>query len=267
MLDAVRIAELLQPFAADVSLEQGPGCPIQGRPPWRTALSGVLVMPGAPSRLPLPGWEPSPELVVQLQTYLDLLLRWNARINLTAIRDPEQIVTRHFGESLFAARVLRSAGALAPERPLADIGSGAGFPGIPIKLFAPELHVTLIESQNKKATFLREVIRTLGLSHIVVHCGRAENWGRQRRHRHPSRRREVRHRPPRRRRPGRFRRNPGAPDRRGTDRSRRQFAGTRAGPPNSAKQFPKRRTDIVAGPTSVKGTPDLYSGKCTCSKR
>ena len=118
-----------------------------------------------------------PELVSQLQTYLELLLRWNARINLTSVRDPEQIVTRHFGESLFAARVLRDAGALAPNTTLADLGSGAGFPGIPIKLFAPDVHLTLIESQNKKATFLREVIRALGLSHIVVHCGRAESWG------------------------------------------------------------------------------------------
>jgi 16S rRNA (guanine527-N7)-methyltransferase len=151
MIDASRIADLLQPFLADIS-------------------------PGTPSRHPLSEWEFPPALAAQIQTYLDLLLRWNARINLTAVRDPEQIVTRHFGESLFAAGVLRQAGAITPNATLADIGSGAGFPGIPIKLFAPELHVTLIESQNKKATFLREVIRTLGLSHIVVHCGRAEDW-------------------------------------------------------------------------------------------
>ena len=176
MLPADRIAELLQPFAADISLEQGPGCPIQGR---EAALSGVLVVPGAPPRPLLPVWGFSPELVGQLQTYLDLLLRWNARINLTAVRDPEQIVTRHFGESLFTARVLQSVGALDGTPTLSDIGSGAGFPGIPIKLLTPDLQVTLIESQNKKATFLREVIRALGLSHIVVHCGRAQTWGQQ----------------------------------------------------------------------------------------
>src|SRR5215468_9629830 len=111
---------------------------------------------------------PPPQLIAQLQTYLDLLLRWNARVNLTAIRDPEQIVTRHFGESLFAARVLRDAGAFdrATEASptLSDIGSGAGFPGIPIKLVEPQIPLTLIESQNKKATFLREVIRALELS-------------------------------------------------------------------------------------------------------
>ena len=117
-------------------------------------------------------------LATQLQIYLDLLLRWNARTNLTAVRDPEQIVTRHFGESLFAAQVLREAGAFAGATPtLSDIGSGPGFPGIPIKLLIPELRVTLIESQNKKATFLREVIRALGLKDIEVFQGRAEAFG------------------------------------------------------------------------------------------
>ena len=94
----------------------------------------------------------------QLSTYLDLLLKWNARTNLTAIRDPEEIVRRHFGESLFAARHLDPATAT-----LMDFGSGAGFPGLPIALLHPEIRVTLAESQNKKASFLREVIRTLGL--------------------------------------------------------------------------------------------------------
>ncbi len=129
---------------------------------------------------PFLGGEPvSPRLLAQLQAYLDLLLRWNARINLTAVRDPEQIVTRHFGESLFAARILRDDGAFATGLPvsLADVGSGAGFPGIPIKLFAPDIHLTLIESQNKKSTFLKEVIRTLELENAEVYPGRAEHWG------------------------------------------------------------------------------------------
>lgn len=130
---------------------------------------------------PFLGGEPlSANLVAQLQAYLDLLLRWNARMNLTAVRDPEQIVVRHFGESLFAARVLENAGALAApaELPitLADVGSGAGFPGIPIKLAVPATHLTLIESQNKRATFLREVIRTLAINDAEVFCGRAEDW-------------------------------------------------------------------------------------------
>jgi 16S rRNA (guanine527-N7)-methyltransferase len=132
-----------------------------------------------------------PIIYDQLGAYLQLLLRWNAKTNLTAIRDPEQIVTRHFGESLFAAGVLFGTGsAAAPSdnrqlttgnspTTLADLGSGAGFPGLPIKLAFPTLHVTLIESQNKKATFLKEVIRALRLDGIEVYSGRAEQWGKQ----------------------------------------------------------------------------------------
>jgi 16S rRNA (guanine527-N7)-methyltransferase len=137
----------------------------------------------------------------QISTYIDLLQRWNSRINLTAIRTPDEIVTRHFGESLFAARHLFPSGADAvvrepvspshdppaqsnpnpttPEavesRPLlVDLGSGAGFPGLPIKIWSPETRVTLIESNNKKVAFLREVIRALTLTDIDVFPNRAE---------------------------------------------------------------------------------------------
>jgi 16S rRNA (guanine527-N7)-methyltransferase len=120
--------------------------------------------------LPAP---PPVTLVARLQTYLDLLLRWNQRLNLTAVRDPEHIVTRHFGESLFAASHW-----LATDEPqnatVIDVGSGAGFPGIPLKLYAPSVSTTLIEAHGKKATFLREVIRTLGLPGIRVLNQRAE---------------------------------------------------------------------------------------------
>ena len=121
---------------------------------------------------------PAPDslLLEQLQTYLELLLRWNARTNLTAVRRPEEMVTRHFGESLFAARVLLGEDRSASGR-LADVGSGAGFPGVPMKLFAPGLRLTLIESQNKKATFLRELVRALELRDAEVFYGRAERWG------------------------------------------------------------------------------------------
>jgi 16S rRNA (guanine527-N7)-methyltransferase len=163
--------------------------------------------------------------LTQISTYIDLLLRWNARTNLTAIRDPEAIVTRHFGESLFAARILfppapgpavaastdagsanlrptpahvgagaltRPAGRSSAESPhaqpresasggatpldLLDIGSGAGFPGLPIKLWAPHLRTTLLESQNKKVAFLREVIRALTLTDINVSPARAGDF-------------------------------------------------------------------------------------------
>lgn len=94
----------------------------------------------------------------QLSIYLALLLKWNARTNLTAIREPKEIVLRHFADSLFcAAHIAPSA------RNLLDFGSGAGFPGIPIALTHPEIQVTLAESQNRKAGFLREAVRTLGL--------------------------------------------------------------------------------------------------------
>ena len=101
------------------------------------------------------------DLYTRLQTYLDLLLRWNARTNLTAIRDPETIVQRQMGESLFAARLLPGDGTLL------DFGSGAGFPGIPLQLALPGLQVTLAESQGKKASFLREMVRVLELSSEV----------------------------------------------------------------------------------------------------
>jgi len=107
-------------------------------------------------------------LEARFQAYLELLMRWNARVNLTAIRDQEGILSRHFVESIACARVL-------PEGigTLLDLGSGAGFPGIPIGLCRPEILVTLAESQAKKAAFLREVLRTVGLR-ATVHAQRAE---------------------------------------------------------------------------------------------
>ena len=116
-----------------------------------------------------------------ISTYIDILLRWNARINLTAIRDPEEIVTRHFGESLFAARHLfprpsvSSVPSVVKDCEVADVGSGAGFPGLPIKLWAPNISVTLIESNHKKATFLREVARALTLTDVNIQTARAES--------------------------------------------------------------------------------------------
>jgi len=145
----------------------------------------------------------------QISIYIDLLKRWNARINLTAIREEEEIVTRHFGESLFLARHLfpspchpgrshvirdvdgaaeskdpysaslpepRQGVLTAPPNPsrVLDLGSGAGFPALPLKLWAPSIDLTLIESNHKKAAFLREVARTLTLTNINVIATRAE---------------------------------------------------------------------------------------------
>jgi 16S rRNA (guanine527-N7)-methyltransferase len=157
-----------------------------------------------------------------ISTYIDILTHWNSRINLTAIRDPEDIVTRHFGESLFAARHLfprdfsvSSVSGACPDEgrvvkdpddshakfpgdqhsptgcpisrapfarevgttnhpTVADVGSGAGFPGIPIKLWVPHIALTLIESNQKKSTFLREITRALTLTHVDIQNARAE---------------------------------------------------------------------------------------------
>jgi 16S rRNA (guanine527-N7)-methyltransferase len=102
--------------------------------------------------------------IAQLQTYLELLLRWNSKINLTAIRRPEKCVTRHFGESLFLARWVNLAGSLL------DIGSGAGFPGLAFKITFPELKVTLLEPTAKKRAFLKEVARACEFRDVEV-CG------------------------------------------------------------------------------------------------
>jgi 16S rRNA (guanine527-N7)-methyltransferase len=109
----------------------------------------------------------------QVSAYLELLLKWNAKINLTAVRTAEEMVTRHFGESFFAARILLGKGSI---RSVIDLGSGAGFPGLPMAIYSPETPVTLIESQNKKATFLKEVMRALDLKNVEVFAGRGEDY-------------------------------------------------------------------------------------------
>jgi 16S rRNA (guanine527-N7)-methyltransferase len=104
----------------------------------------------------------------QFSAYLELFLRWNERINLSAIRDAESILSRHFLESILCARALP-----APIAILLDYGSGGGLPGVPIAILNPEVHVTLAESQSKKAAFLSEVVRALSLN-AKVHSSRAE---------------------------------------------------------------------------------------------
>lgn len=98
----------------------------------------------------------------RLLEYLGLLLRWNQKINLTAIRSPHECVTRHFGESLFLSHVVAVHGNLL------DIGSGAGFPGLALKLLFPELKVTLLEPVTRKRAFLKEVARSCSISSVRV---------------------------------------------------------------------------------------------------
>jgi len=159
-MDTSRIAQLLDPFL------RAPIAIPEGRCHSEPAKAGE-----EPAVL-------SPAQLHSISTYIDILLRWNARINLTAIRDPEEIVTRHFGESLFAARYLfpasSSVSSVVKGLAVADVGSGAGFPGLPLKLWDPHLALTLIESNHKKSAFLREVARALTLTGINIQTDRAE---------------------------------------------------------------------------------------------
>ncbi len=105
----------------------------------------------------------------QLLAYLELLAKWNRTYNLTAVRDPLKMVTHHLLDSL----------AVLPELPagaLADVGSGAGLPGIPIAIAEPGRRVTLNDSSEKRGAFLRQAVIELGLANAAVHLGRAERW-------------------------------------------------------------------------------------------
>src|SRR5467141_1824003 len=110
--------------------------------------------------------------VLQIQQYIDILLTWNEKVNLTAIRDPLEILYRHFCESMYAVTAVPlQAGRLA------DVGSGGGFPGLALKIARPELQVFLIESNVKKATFLAEVVRELYLIDTPVLVSQYEELG------------------------------------------------------------------------------------------
>ena len=116
--------------------------------------------------------EATTEQIASIQRYMSLLLAWNEKINLTAIRDPLEMLYRHFCESMYAAvAVPLQAGRLA------DAGSGGGFPGLALKILRPELQVFLIESNVKKATFLAEVVRELELADARVLVSRYEELG------------------------------------------------------------------------------------------
>ena len=104
----------------------------------------------------------------RLLDYLDLLVRWNAVYNLTAVRDPAEMVTRHLLDSLAIASLVRGA-------TLVDLGTGPGLPGIPLAILAPERAITLVDSNGKKTRFLREALRVLGLANARVEQTRVED--------------------------------------------------------------------------------------------
>jgi len=105
----------------------------------------------------------------QLAAHFALLVHWNRRINLTSVRRPEDIAVRHFGESLFLVKLLRPETGL-----LVDVGSGAGFPGLPIKIACPAMTAVLLEPTTKKTAFLKEVIRQCKLDGIEARAARLE---------------------------------------------------------------------------------------------
>jgi len=114
-----------------------------------------------------------------LQTYADLLAEWNQKVNLTAITAPEDIRRKHFLDSLSCLLVMKG----TPAARLIDIGTGAGFPGLPLKILQPEIHLTLVESVAKKTKFLSIVVQELGLEQVEIITDRAETVGQDPAHR------------------------------------------------------------------------------------
>ncbi len=114
-----------------------------------------------------------------LQRYADLLSEWNQKVNLTAITNPEEIRRKHFLDSLSCMLVIKG----TPTHRMIDIGTGAGFPGLPLKILHPEMHLTLVESVAKKTNFLSLVVQELGLKPVKIITDRAEIVGQDPAHR------------------------------------------------------------------------------------
>jgi 16S rRNA (guanine527-N7)-methyltransferase len=112
---------------------------------------------------------PTDDQIARIRDYILLLLRWNHAVSLTSIADPIEIAGRHFGESMYASKLLP-----VENCRLVDIGTGAGFPGLALKIACPGVHLTLIESNKKKCAFLSEVVRTLGFNDVEIRPERFE---------------------------------------------------------------------------------------------
>ena len=113
----------------------------------------------------------------QFYDYMNLLLDWNEKINLTAITEPEEVILKHFIDSLTINKYIEN------NKTIADVGTGAGFPGIPLKIYRPDLNVVLVDSLNKRINFLNEVICKLDLKGISAVHSRIEDFGKDKKHR------------------------------------------------------------------------------------
>ncbi|MCB0037517.1 MAG: 16S rRNA (guanine(527)-N(7))-methyltransferase RsmG [Anaerolineales bacterium] len=111
----------------------------------------------------------------QFGRYQALLIEWNQRLNLTRIIEPHDIIIRHFLDSLTCATVMGE----VTDQKVIDVGTGAGFPGLPLKILYPDIHLTLVDSVTKKTTFLAAVVEALGLTAVTISDGRAEEIGQQ----------------------------------------------------------------------------------------
>ncbi|MYL34438.1 16S rRNA (guanine(527)-N(7))-methyltransferase RsmG [Pontibacillus yanchengensis] len=119
------------------------------------------------------GIELSEQQVEQFKTYFHTLVEWNEKINLTAITDQEEVYLKHFYDSLSAAFYMDFNQPLQ----ICDVGAGAGFPSIPLKIVFPDLKVTIVDSLKKRITFLNHLATQLGLSDVAFYHDRAENFG------------------------------------------------------------------------------------------
>ena len=124
------------------------------------------------SRAPEVGLSLDDAQLAQFETYYRNLADWNTRMNLTSVIDYAEVQVKHFLDSLTVLPALGDA--FPQDARVMDVGAGAGFPGLPLKLVRPDIHLTLVESTGKKATFLRHAVETLDLTGVDVHAGRAE---------------------------------------------------------------------------------------------
>ena len=117
------------------------------------------------------------EQIEQFYKYMELLLEWNEKINLTAITEPKEVILKHFVDSLTIVKYIENGTSLV------DMGTGAGFPGIPLKILRPDIKITLVDSLNKRINFLNEVISNLKLKNIETIHSRAEEFGKNKKYR------------------------------------------------------------------------------------